>query len=257
MVKRIWLLKSGALDLDKSILVNGTGYGNRMRVSVFSTLLKMEEGYILVDTGQNPCGIDDPERTWGPRAKLLVPVINKEDDIRNRLAEIGVRPEEVTHIITTHMHWDHTGGNQFFKHATVVVQKAEYRFAHYPDSYLSGSYMKNHFDFDQKYQLIEGDYQLCPGIELLFTPGHTQGHQSVLITMEDGGKVIISGDAIYTYENIERRLPPGNCWNGAEAMMSLQRLITIAKLTDAVIIPSHDPEPRFFEKVENFLERRT
>lgn len=255
MVKRIWLLKNGALDLDKSILVAGTGYGNCLRVSVYSTLLEMDQGYILIDTGLNPCGLTDPEGTWGDRAKLLIPVIESADDIRNRLAEVGVKPEEVTHIITTHMHWDHTGGNQFFKNATVVVQKAEYRFAHYPDHYLSASYMKNHFDFEQKYQLVEGDFHFCSGIDLLFTPGHTQGHQSVLITMDDGRKYIIAGDAIYTYENIERRLPSGNCWNGAEAMMSLQKLMTIAQLTNAEIIPSHNPDPDFFERMKERLER--
>lgn len=257
MVQEIWILRNGALDLDKSVLVSGTGYGTVLRVPVFSVLLKTDEGYILIDTGLNPSGIDNPEETWGARAKLLKPILNRADDIRYRLSEVGVKAEEVTHIITTHMHWDHTGGNQYFKHATAVVQKAEYRFAYHPDAHLSGSYMKNHYDFgdEQKYQLVEGDCQFCPGVDLLFTPGHTPGHQSVLVTMNNGARYIIPGDAIYTYENIERRMPPGNCWSGPEGMLSLQKLITIAGLTGAEIIPSHDPNPDFYAKVEKILRR--
>lgn len=58
---------------------------------------------------------------------------------------------------------------------------------------------KDHYDFNLNYELVEGDCELFPGIDLLFTPGHSPGHQSIFITMEDG-KFIIAGDAINILE---------------------------------------------------------
>lgn len=257
MVEDLWILKNGVLELDQSILTSGIGMGNTLNVPVFSVLVKTEDTYVLVDTGLNTSGIDDPFGIWGERARKLKPILEKEDDVKNRIQELGISPSEISHIITTHMHWDHTGGNKHFKHAEVVVQKAEYRFAFYPDKHLSGSYMKNHYDFGekQKYRLIEGDYQFDSGIDILFTPGHTPGHQSILITRDDGKKFIISGDAIYTKENIEKLIPPGNCWDMPQALLSMQKLISISKQTDAVIIPSHDPDPNFYSEVNEKIEK--
>jgi N-acyl homoserine lactone hydrolase len=113
--------------------------------------------------------------------------------------------------------------------------------------------MKNHYDFDLNYQLIEGDLELFPGIDLLFTPGHSPGHQSILITLEDGRKLIISGDAINTRENLKRQLPSGRCWDEQKAIFSLQKLETISRLTNAVIIPSHDPAPTFYDNIKEML----
>lgn len=254
MVEKIWILQNGTIDLDQSVLVAGRGYGNRLTVPVSSALLETDQGYILIDTGLNPLGIKEPESTWGPRAKLLLPTITAEWDIRTQLKRIGISVEDVNTVILTHLHWDHTGGLQYFKHAKIVVQKAEHRFAYEPDQCMAGSYMKNHFDFDLKYETIEGDVEYGEGIDILFTPGHTPGHQSVLITLENGKRCIIPGDAVYSYQNLKEMLPPGNCWDVQQSMLSLNKLKTVARLTGAVIYPSHDPDIDMIERANKEME---
>lgn len=253
VVDRAWILPTGGLYLDKSILIFGKGYGETLKVPVFSVLLLTENQYVLIDTGLNPNGLTHPDETWGERAKLLKPILSQEDHILHRLAEVGVESKDIKYVVHTHMHWDHTGGDQYFRDALFVAQKAEFRFAAYPDSHLSGSYMQNHYDLTAKYKLVEGDVELMPGINLLYTPGHTPGHQSVLVTMGNGERFIIAGDAIYTWENVESMKPPGNSWSGADSVSSLHKLMTLGSLLGAQIIPSHDPYEGFYERIKKLI----
>ena len=252
MVKDLWILKAGKMKLDRSILQMGNGYGITETIPIYATLLKTSDGYILIDTGMNTEGIDNPE-IWGERAKQLIPCLTKYDDIGNRLEEIGIKKSDIKYVINTHMHWDHTGGNRLFPDATFVVQKAEYRFALNPDTTIGKSYMKNHYPPNANYRLIEEDSDLCEGVRLLQTPGHTPGHQSVLITLENGKRAIIAGDAVYTWNNIEKLIPPGNLYNYDMAMLSLNKLRTIQEITGAAIIPSHDPGEDFYDRVYKIL----
>jgi N-acyl homoserine lactone hydrolase len=254
MVKRVWILRTGTLKLDRSILLLGRGYGVKETVPVYTVLLGTSDGYILIDTGMNPAGKDDPEGTWGERAKLIVPKVGRKDDIRYRLDEIGVSPDDVKYVINTHLHWDHTGGNRFFPKATFFVQNAEYRYAYHPDTNLGASYMRNHFDHELNYRLLDGDEDVANGVRIMMTPGHTPGHQSVLATFETGKSLLIAGDAAYTFENIEKRIPPGNCYDYTLSVQSLHKLITVAHLTGASILPSHDPTEDFFMRIERAAE---
>ena len=240
MVDKIWVLDTGRVTLDKSILTGGMGFGQKVLAPVWCVLAQTGEGFVMIDTGLDPYGITDPDHTWGIRAKTVVPVMTPENDVRELLKKISVSPDDIKYVITTHMHWDHTGANRFISNATYVVQMSEYAFAYYPETRISTSYMKNHFDYKQNYKLIEGDFELMPGVMILYTPGHTPGHQSVLLTMKDGKEIIITGDAVYTSENIEKNIPPGNCWSNRDSMLSLDKIRTIGKLRNAEIWPAHD-----------------
>lgn len=240
MIKNIWLLRNGYLNLERSVAVTGTGYGEKLKSHIYSALIETtDKGYILVDTGMNTEGIKEPEATWGPRAALLKPILEEKDDVCVKLEMLGIKSTEISYVINTHMHWDHTGGHRHFKDAVFVVQKAELANAYQAVSYLAGSYMKNHYDFDLKYETVEGDVSFCEGVDLIYTPGHTPGHMSVLLTMGDK-RYIIPGDAVYTSENLSRMMPPGNVWSGQMAHLSLHRLVTLSRLLDAIIIPSHE-----------------
>lgn len=241
--------------LDRSLLLMGKGYGIKEDVPIYAVLLNTSDGYVLVDTGMNPDGVTNPEMTWGCRAKELVPTVVKEDDIRNRLKEIGVDVDDIKYVINTHMHWDHTGGNRFFEKSTFIVQNEEYRYAYFPDNALKSSYMKNHFDYNLNYNLISGDYDVCEGVRVLSTPGHTAGHQSVLAIFEGGGSLIIGGDAVYTYDNFKNVIPPGNCYDQKLAVLSLHKLRTIQMLTNAEMLPSHEPHIHFYEQADLITER--
>ncbi|MHC1761677.1 MAG: N-acyl homoserine lactonase family protein [Negativicutes bacterium] len=239
---RVYFLDAGYLYIDKSILTAGRGYGEIMKSSLYMTLLSHSDGWVLIDTGLNPAGLIDPESAWGPRAKIIRPIITPNNDIRVHLDKLGLRPTDIKYVINTHLHWDHTGSNALFKHATYYVQKSEYRYAFCPDAFSQPSYMAGQFDCGIDYKLVEGDVEILDNIFLLHTPGHTPGHQSVLVKLASGKNLIIAGDAVYTNENFNENIPPGNSWCQAASYSSINKLKLLQRLTNARVLPSHDPE---------------
>ena len=241
LTEKVYIMDAGLIYLDKSIFTFGRGFGIIQEATCHMALLKQGDEWILIDTGFNPLGITDPEKAWGPRAKIVKPVVKENNDVRFHLKQLGLSPKDIKCVINTHLHWDHTGGNKYFPDTTFIVQKAEYRFAYYPSSFLSGPYMRDHFDCGVKYELVEGDMEIFPGVFLFQTPGHTPGHQSVLVKLASGKYVMIAADAIYTTENLTDMLPPGNCWDQESAVSSINKIKMIKALTDAVVLPGHEP----------------
>ncbi|OLB01051.1 MAG: hypothetical protein AUH09_02350 [Candidatus Rokubacteria bacterium 13_2_20CM_70_12] len=86
-----------------------------------------------------------------------------------------------------------------------------------------------------------------PGVTALRTDGHTPGHQSLLVELPETGPVILAADSCYWQEHIDKERVPGVVWNPTQALHSIKRLKTIARLTGARIFPGHDPN--FWETV--------
>ena len=138
-------------------------------------------GVILVDTG---CG--------GPDALLREwQTVNRE--IAAALTEHDLSPADVSMVVNTHLHFDHCGQNAVFRHAPFHVQRAELERARRESPELA-----EWFDFaGARFELHDGDVELAPDVRLRRTPGHTVGHQSVVVHVEGGVEVLI-GDAAYT-----------------------------------------------------------
>jgi N-acyl homoserine lactone hydrolase len=239
-VKEVFLLPSGFVNLDRSIFLTGVDMGRKTKAPVYSVLLIHPEGPVLIDTGLNPDGLTDPENAWGPRARVIKPEITEADDIRNRLKALNLEVPDIKMVIITHLHWDHTGGLRFFEHCPIIVQKEEYRFAFNPDSFCAPQNMQNHIDFPLNYECREGDQILLPGISLIKTPGHTPGHQSVIVKTTSGNFYIFTGDAINTKENLDRGVLSSNNWSNAAALDSTHRLVHLSNLLGAPLMHSHD-----------------
>ncbi len=231
----------GGCEVDYSLLVALQSPGQKV-ISPFSAcLIDTDDGPVLVETGANPEGLKDPAAAAGERARDLKLHLREEDDVRSRLKEIGLKPEDVRIVILSHMHWDHVGGCQFFPKATFVVQRAEYRFALYPDNAFRKSFVRPLFEGMANLDLREGDGEVVPGVWVLSSPGHTPGHQSVFVSLPESGKVLLAFDAINTWANIELDTPGGVTWNAAVAMESLHRLVQLAKHEKATLLPGHQP----------------
>jgi N-acyl homoserine lactone hydrolase len=241
-VQEIFILPAGFLDIDRSIFLSAVDMGRMIKCPVYSVLLLTSEGPLLIDLGFNPEGVRDPERAWGPRAKLIPPQVTEEDDVRSRLKELNFEVTDIQMVILTHMHWDHTGALRFFKHCPVVVQREEHRFAFSPDLYLASPYMPNHLDPSLSYRLLDGDSVLADGVSVVKTPGHTPGHQSVLIRKSDGTAYIFAGDAVPLMENMRRKIPLSNTSSAKQCVESIYRIEHLAQITGAQVIPGHDME---------------
>jgi N-acyl homoserine lactone hydrolase len=138
-------------------------------------------GAILVDTG---VGLEDELiKEWR--------VVNRQ--AADALAEHDLSPADVRIVINTHLHFDHCGQNAVFKHAPFYVQRSELARARRQEKLTS-----EWFDFaGARFELVDGDAKVAEGVRIVATPGHTVGHQSVVVDTPDGGAVMI-GDAAYT-----------------------------------------------------------
>jgi glyoxylase-like metal-dependent hydrolase (beta-lactamase superfamily II) len=155
-------------------------------------LVKHRSGAILVDTGFGTAmGNEDAPAGEIVFGELRMPWVRRRTP--EALADHGLEPGDVKYVINTHLN-DHGGDNYLFTEATFIVQKPEW-------DWLAQSPNKDAWDFPgAKVELLNAeDDEVLPGVTCLFTPGHTPGHQSILV--EDAGeKTLFLGDAAYNID---------------------------------------------------------
>jgi N-acyl homoserine lactone hydrolase len=140
-------------------------------------------GAILVDTGVG--WPDEIVKEWK--------VVNRR--AADVMAEHDLSPADVHIVINTHLHFDHCGQNAVFKHAPFYIQRQELERARREETAIA-----EWFDFaGARFELVDGDAEVADGVRVVATPGHTVGHQSVMVDMPDGSALMI-GDAAYTSE---------------------------------------------------------
>ena len=119
-----------------------------------------------------------------------------------------IRDSDITIVVNTHLHFDHCGNNALFKNAKFYVQADELRYAYAPDRFQKAAYIREFFDVNVDYVMLKGKYRLTEEISILPTAGHTVGHQSVIVKLNDKNYVYC-GDAAPLKENLEKRNIPG------------------------------------------------
>ncbi len=134
------------------------------------------------------------------------------------LAREGLGPGDVDMVFNTHNHIDHTGGNDRFGRAEVVLHA------------LEGEPRRGR----DRVRHLDGGSVLAPGVRAFMTPGHTRGHMSVLVEAEEGPWVL-AGDALPTEDNLRKRVPPGLHYDREVAMRSLEAIAAVAR----TVVPGH------------------
>ena len=201
-----------------------------------------DDGWVLFDTGSDPAAATDPAGTWGRLAKAFRLEMSEADHPVARLAEAGVNMADIAHVVVSHLHVDHAGGIRFFPDATVHLQRAERRWGQYPDRFGAPGFL--HSDFDRPeitYQYHEGDAQIVPGVHVVLTDGHTPGHQSLVVDLPSR-RFVLTGDAAYRRDQIDRLLPPPTTTDEFAAIRSLARLRGFEDRDGATILVAHDIE---------------
>lgn len=184
------------------------------------------DGLLLFDTG---IGTGDPEIDEAYR-----PVVH---DLRALLRERGLEPDDVVAVACSHLHFDHAGQNAAFPARPIHVQAAERRAARAAD-YTIDAWV----DFGgARYVEEDGEVELLPGIRLIPTPGHTPGHQSLVVD-DPEGRTVLAGQAVYTRAEWDGATGPGvsgleSAWDAAAYRTSVARLRT---LEPGVVLFGHD-----------------
>ena len=226
----LYLLSDGYFTLDKSLLVYTKYQGQIYEAALKPLLIIAGKEKILVETG-----IGELPETY----RKFHTVKRKPDQaLRAQLQKHGIKPEDITLVINTHLHFDHCGNNALFPNAKFYVQAEELRYAYVPDRFQKAAYLRRFFDAGLDYVPVRGKHQLTDDIILVPTPGHSIGHQSVLIRGERKNYVYC-GDAAPLRENLEKRNIPGVLYRADQALKSIDKLRSIK---NAAYIYSHDNE---------------
>jgi glyoxylase-like metal-dependent hydrolase (beta-lactamase superfamily II) len=183
---------------------------NRIQLGMRCLLIEHPSGLVLVDSGAGNKENAKFHDIYGVENAGA----NGRTALEDGLAQLGVSPEQIAFLISTHLHFDHAGGNTFIDEAGVVrptfpraryfVQRGEYEFATHPNERTAASY------FDRNYaptlesgqlELLEGESEIVDGIGVMVTPGHTPYHQSIVIRSA-GETAIFLGDLVPTHAHL-------------------------------------------------------
>lgn len=237
---KITPIKTGTIHCNKTVLTYGKGFDTQIDIPSIAWLIEIRAQKMLIDTGM--CDTDRAHKYHYKNSCQ-----RDGERIDQALKKLDISVDEISIVILTHLHWDHCANLELFQNARVFVQKKELEYARNPippyynsyESPLAGM-IPAYANID--FELLDGDAEIIPDIAALFTPGHSPGHQSVLVEYRDT-KYLIAGDACMCYENLKPNKKKhcdftmiGRYMNVNAAWKSLERIQSVAD----VILPGHE-----------------
>jgi N-acyl homoserine lactone hydrolase len=207
----------------------------------FLYVVKHPSGTLVFDSGAHPQLATDPESRLGGAAADFEMRLSPDDHVERRLSAIGLRPRDVDLVVQSHLHFDHAGGLEWLKHAPVLVQAEELAFAMDPPVYQEAIYVRGDYDVGLNWQQLEGDHDVFGDgrVMVISTPGHTRGHQSLLVQL-DGQTVFLLADAAYLLEKMRSRRLPGILWSPDATIASWDRIEEIERSENAHLMTTHE-----------------
>lgn len=206
-----------------------------MPMDYYVWLIRGAGRIVLVDTGFNAQAAAMRRRGWS-----RCPV--------QALAVLDVQPEDVQHVVLTHLHYDHAGNLDKLPRATFHVQAEEMRYATGPcmcHALTRFAYSPEdvtqlvHHLYKDRVEFHEGDDVLLPGVELMHLGGHTRGLQAVCVHTRRGW-ITLASDAMHFYENLERLNPFPIVHNVDDAIAAIRKIRRLAQSPN-LVVPGHDP----------------
>lgn len=259
---KVYILDTGYLETDKNNVVAGATMGTRsnprvqnewIKLPVMSVLIVHENEKILYDLGSNP---EAMKGYWPEHLQEIYPLYQtREQRIENQLALCNTKPQEITKVVISHMHLDHAGNLDLFKHADVYVPKADFMHAQTlvrlnSNPLTHGGYIKADLEVSVKqYHLVEEDFELVNGVEVINLPGHTPGLLGLVVHLNNEGTLIFPQDCVYTSEIYG---PPakasGLLYDSLSYFGSIEKVRKLEKKHRAKIFFAHDY--KFFQTIK-------
>jgi N-acyl homoserine lactone hydrolase len=236
-VEKLYVLNCGeGVAGDISRWSPGVNEGKSMDFVDNCYLIKHSQGWFLWDTGipdavaamPNGLAPADPKAVTWHRPKTLAA----------QLDQLGVKPSDIKAMAISHTHPDHIGNVEMFPTAMLYVQKAEYEWP--------GANNAPRFKPEHPVTELEGDRDIFGdgSLTILSTPGHTPGHQSLLVKLPHTGPVVLSGDAVHFKSNWENRGVPVNNFSKDLTLASMQKLSDTLAKEKAQLWINHDKAQR-------------
>lgn len=206
-----------------------------VRYPVPAYVIETDSERILLDTGLNPAAIADPAAYYERPDVFSVSTLEQQQSIAEQL-DLGT----LTKVVLSHLHWDHVGGLSLIPSSVpLVIQRAEWH-AGRDDAAVQRNFFlpRDYVDDEREVVLVDGDCDLLGdgSVELLLTPGHTPGHQSVRI-----GELVLGVDVSHFASGLDDHRFPIFADDHSQQARSAERLRALRD-AGADVIPGHDPE---------------
>jgi N-acyl homoserine lactone hydrolase len=245
VAEKLYRLDCGhSLANDESVWTPGENVGRDIEFSSTCWLAKHGSDWLLWDTGVPEAALNDP-RGWSTLPKLIVYHLDKS--LTDQLAEIGLKPGDIGRVAISHTHGDHIGNVGLFSNSTIVMQRAEYSWIHSPNGPNDNvnqlmALARKLLGTPKSLQLIDGDTDVFGdgSVTLISTPGHTPGHQSLLVHLRNSGFILLSGDVVHLEENFEKNIVPSLNTDKAQSIASMQRARQLIATYKAKLFINHD-----------------
>ena len=246
-LKRMYVLDCGRLIAkDQSRWTPGVNSGKPRELSNNCYLIQHERGTLLWETGVPDSVVEQKDGVTSPNGAV---VWFRDKTLASQLESIGVKPNDITYVAMSHTHGDHVGNAKVFEKSKLLIQKPEYEFA------MNAT--PKPFSDDQNVETLSGDRDLFGdgSVTIISTPGHTPGHQSLLVKLPKTGALILTGDLVhfqYMWDN--KVVPPFN-FNKEQSLASIERVIKLVGEHKAQLWIGHDKEitaridraPKFYD----------
>jgi 4-pyridoxolactonase len=250
---RVYLLDCGSMSLDQSYMFLDAGLTGQRRFPVYGVLVDHPEGTFLFDSGF------DVEHTMRV-APFTEPQQSALQTIPGQLNLLGMRPTEISHVINSHYHLDHCGGNRHCKHATTICHRCELEVLKAPAPNEELGYSDVSFApglraqpgvadsgrapdlYTPRFETLSGDQEIAKGVFLFETTGHTPGHYSLMVKLAHRAPMLFTADACYSKRNLDMMCIQSGNHDAAKTRKSLDRLKELVQQHDAELFFSHDPE---------------
>lgn len=236
-VERLYILNCGeGVAGDISRWSPGVNIGKSMPFADNCYLIKHAQGWILWDTGLDDAiaALPDGEAPADPRAIHW----RRPKTLASQLEQLGVKPSDIRYVAISHTHPDHIGNVEMFPQAMLLVQKAEYE---WPGTNNAPRFRPGH-----PVTRIEGDKDVFGdgSVAIISTPGHTPGHQSLLVKLPKSGAIVLSGDAVHFQSNWDNRRVPSINFDKDQTLASMQRIADLLVHEKAQLWINHDKAQR-------------
>jgi N-acyl homoserine lactone hydrolase len=266
---QLYAFSSGTMMIGKGFLQNFAPMEPKIEIPIGFFVIKHPKGNVIFDTGNNDKVISDTGY-WGKLASVFEPKMTASDAMDAQLAKIGMKADDIKYVVVSHMHLDHGGNVGKFPNSTIVIQEDELHFAMFPDEPYAAGYIPDDVSVlrsgvgasqpnAMKMLRLDGDFDLFGDGSLVIhrSPGHTKGTQMLTVRLPKTGPVILTSDAAYFRDNVEKNQIPNIvlAYDATGIIKGYDWIRRMIATENASYFTSHDPDawksvkraPEFYE----------
>ncbi len=238
---RLVPLDPPTMVVPRTALVVGSSDDRTVRIPAPAFVIEHRDGLVMFDAGLAPEAATDAGAAYGGRAERLQLRFTPDQRVDHQLRVAGYQPSEVSHVVLSHLHFDHAGGAHLFPAARVLLGAGELAYARSGADYYRAEDVERVARGATRELAADTDLFGDGSVVVLWTPGHTPGHLSMLVRVP-GGRYLLAGDAMHSRCALDDASPFPHDHDQTAARASIRRIAAMGDELGAAIWVSHDPD---------------